>query len=52
MESILNTRPIALVSDDANDALALIPGYFCIGTPTAALPEQSFVTVNEATTLT
>ena len=51
VEAILNSRPIALVSDDANYALALTLGHFLTGRPITALPEQSFVTVEKATTL-
>ena len=41
IESCLNSRPIAPLSNDPEDFSYLTPGHFLIGTPLTSIPEPS-----------
>ncbi|XP_076394328.1 uncharacterized protein LOC143265524 [Megachile rotundata] len=47
IEAILNSRPIAAVSENMDDYNALTPGHFLIGAPLIAVPEPSVLELNE-----
>lgn len=41
IEAPLNSRPIALLSENADDFAYLTPGHFLIGAPITSIPEPS-----------
>ena len=47
VESILNSRPIGLISADPNDPTALTPAHFLIGRPLTMIPQPDFTSVPE-----
>lgn len=47
IEACLNSRPIAVVSENLDDYQALIPGHFFVGTSFIAHSEPSILDVNE-----
>lgn len=42
VEAVLNSRPIAPMSDDPNDGEALTPGHLLIGSSLISIPEENF----------
>ncbi|XP_057330973.1 uncharacterized protein LOC130671223 [Microplitis mediator] len=49
IEAVLNSRPIAPLSEDPADLTALTPGHFLIGEPLIAVPGPSLLENNTAT---
>ncbi|KMQ90318.1 hypothetical protein RF55_9937 [Lasius niger] len=41
IKTILNSRPLSVLSDDPSDASALTPGHFLVGTALTTVPEPS-----------
>lgn len=48
VETCLNSRPIAPLSDYPNDLTSLTPGHFLVGGPLITVPEKSLLDMNEA----
>lgn len=42
VEAVLNSRPIAPMSDDPNDGEALTPGHLLIGSALISIPDETF----------
>ncbi|GFX86028.1 integrase catalytic domain-containing protein [Trichonephila clavipes] len=47
VEGILNSRPLTLLSSDADNFDVLNPGHFLIGRPITSIPEPNLIDVNE-----
>ncbi|GFV22577.1 integrase catalytic domain-containing protein [Trichonephila clavipes] len=47
VEGILNSRPLTLLSSDADYFDVLTPGHFLIGRPITSIPEPNLIDVNE-----
>lgn len=47
IEAMLNSRPISPITNDIEDATALTPGHFLIGTPLKNVPETSLLEIKE-----
>lgn len=47
IKALLNSRPLTLLLQDPADVTALTPGYFLIGAPLAAVPEDNLLQVPE-----
>lgn len=48
VEACLNSRPLAPLSDDADDLTSLTPGHFLIGAPLVSVPEKSTLHLKES----
>ncbi|GFT49253.1 DUF5641 domain-containing protein [Trichonephila clavipes] len=47
VEGILNSRPLTLLSSDADNFDVLTPGHFLIGRPITSISEPNLIDVNE-----
>lgn len=47
IETVLNSRPIASLSEDPNDLNYLTPGHFLVGTPLNSFPYVDLSETNE-----
>lgn len=48
VEAVLNSRPLAPLSEDPSDLAALTPGHFLIGESLTSVPNPSFSEISEA----